>query len=138
MFKIFVANPNKGHEVYDLLRRNKVQRDARALPLPSSRWLSPGPSQEKLLVFLAGFQNERAEEQFGEEKKVRHMPCPPTWPMRFARAATPAPRFDCARHGPAPPHRSLPSVIRVRSSSSTKSSTWRTRRAPDSAKSTTD
>jgi len=47
VFKIYVANPNKGAAVHDLLLRNK----------------------ERLQAFLAAFQNDRADEQFAEEKR---------------------------------------------------------------------
>lgn len=47
VFKIFVANPNKGHAVHELLLRN----------------------QSKLLVFLSTFHDDKADEQFAEEKK---------------------------------------------------------------------
>jgi len=46
VFKIFVANPHKEARVLDLLLRN----------------------QEKLIAFMKDFQNERADEQFAEEK----------------------------------------------------------------------
>mmetsp|Transcript_6388 Transcript_6388/g.14205 ORF Transcript_6388/g.14205 Transcript_6388/m.14205 type:complete len:127 (-) Transcript_6388:300-680(-) len=46
VFKIFVANPHKEARVLDLLLRN----------------------QERLIGFMREFQNERADEQFVEEK----------------------------------------------------------------------
>jgi len=47
VFKIFVANPNKGRGIHDVLHRNK----------------------DKLLAFLNNFHNDRGDEQFSEEKK---------------------------------------------------------------------
>jgi len=47
VFKIFVANPRKDPRVRDVLMRNR----------------------EKLISFMSEFQNERADEQFAEEKK---------------------------------------------------------------------
>mmetsp|Transcript_34100 Transcript_34100/g.71811 ORF Transcript_34100/g.71811 Transcript_34100/m.71811 type:complete len:383 (+) Transcript_34100:225-1373(+) len=47
VFKIFVANPNKEPRVRDVLLRNK----------------------EKLLEFMAEFQNDKADEQFADEKR---------------------------------------------------------------------
>ena len=46
VFKIFVANPHKEGRVLDVLLRN----------------------QERLINFMRDFQNERADEQFVEEK----------------------------------------------------------------------
>ena len=46
VFKIFVANPHKDGRVLDVLLRN----------------------QERLIAFMRDFQNERADEQFIEEK----------------------------------------------------------------------
>jgi len=47
VFKIFVANPNKEPRVRDVLLRNKT----------------------KLLEFITHFQNEKADEQFADEKR---------------------------------------------------------------------
>jgi calcium binding protein 39 len=47
VFKVFVANPNKPRPILDILQRN----------------------QDKLLVFLGDFHNDRQDdEQFNEEK----------------------------------------------------------------------
>eukprot|EP00824_Muranothrix_gubernata_P005860 TRINITY_DN1762_c0_g1_i1.p1 TRINITY_DN1762_c0_g1~~TRINITY_DN1762_c0_g1_i1.p1 ORF type:complete len:328 (-),score=80.68 TRINITY_DN1762_c0_g1_i1:252-1235(-) len=48
VFKIFVANPNKAKPIKDILVKNK----------------------EKLITFLNGFQTEKDEEQFSEEKAL--------------------------------------------------------------------
>eukprot|EP01086_Lenisia_limosa_P001340 TRINITY_DN124_c0_g1_i1.p2 TRINITY_DN124_c0_g1~~TRINITY_DN124_c0_g1_i1.p2 ORF type:complete len:336 (-),score=85.48 TRINITY_DN124_c0_g1_i1:42-1049(-) len=46
VFKVFVANPNKPQSVVDILRKN----------------------QEKLLVFLQNFHNDKDDDQFNDEK----------------------------------------------------------------------
>ena len=48
MFKVFVANPDKPLAVQTILLKNK----------------------EKLISYLANFQNDREDEQFGEEKAM--------------------------------------------------------------------
>ena len=47
VFKILVANPNKGSRVLEMLLKN----------------------QQKLIEFISTFQNEKPDEQFNEEKK---------------------------------------------------------------------
>ena len=48
VFKVFVANPNKSERIKDILRKNR----------------------EKLMAYLAAFQNDREDEQFAEEKAM--------------------------------------------------------------------
>lgn len=62
VFKIFVANPNKEPRVRDVLLRNKV----------------------KLLDFIANFQNEKADDQFADEKRFL---CEQIGKIEDARAA---------------------------------------------------
>ena len=45
---MFVANPNKSERIKDILRKNR----------------------EKLMAYLAAFQNDREDEQFAEEKAM--------------------------------------------------------------------
>lgn len=48
VFKVFVANPNKSAQILSILRKNR----------------------EKLVAYLAAFQNDREDEQFAEEKAM--------------------------------------------------------------------
>jgi calcium binding protein 39 len=48
VFKVFVANPDKQSDVTEILAANKA----------------------KLISFLQGFQNEKEDEQFAEEKAM--------------------------------------------------------------------
>jgi calcium binding protein 39 len=48
VFKVFVANPNKSAQILSILQKNR----------------------EKLVAYLAAFQNDREDEQFAEEKAM--------------------------------------------------------------------
>ena len=48
VFKVFVANPNKSEQITQILLKNR----------------------EKLMNYLAAFQNDREDEQFAEEKAM--------------------------------------------------------------------